>query len=200
MMKNFKILYSLIIVLLIVAIAGVIYFIQSHNEEAKEQESPKYTQVDFLPNLNEASFKDKLNNGEEFNVLIWRPDCGDSQIFIDEFLNYFAEYDEDGNFARLKYNLGDTNFYSLDISEFIGKISDKSTRGHYRDLYGFYFTPSLVHYKDVDDDGKSEVANIAEWDPVYGFESNDYLKWFYDNQLVTPRVEVYHEGQTDKQD
>lgn len=198
-MKKIKLIITSIIIFLIVITVGVFYFINTRNHQSPK-DGIKYTEINFLPNLNKSSFDAKRNNGDEFYGLIWRPDCGDSQIFIEEFLGFFAEYNEDGSFARLKYDLENKNFFSLDVSTFIEEISDTTTRQAYSDLYGFYFTPSLVFYRDINEDGVSDVVDIAEWNPVFGFKPTDYLKWFYDHELVTANTAVVHDGKTNKKD
>ncbi len=190
--------FMALIVLLIITLASVLYFqfgkVNKTELTTTTTKDTTVTDFTYLPNLDETTFKEKLDSGEAFSVLIWRPDCGDSQKFIQEFQNYFVELDSNGNFERLKYDLGnpDKNFYSFDISTLGFSIGDRTSREQYKDLYGFYYTPSLVHYEN------GQVVNIAEWDPIYGFIPTDYLQWFYDNNLITPQTAVYHEGSSDE--
>jgi hypothetical protein len=86
----------------------------------------------------------------------------------------------------------------LNSKVLIDNLSDTDRRMTVKDQYGFYFTPSLVAYKDGNNDGISEVINIAEWNPIDQFNISDYIKWFYDNGLISPSELIYHEGQSNK--
>jgi len=185
-MRNINVLLSAI-VLLVGALAGVFYFQNQRNKDEVE----KYKPYPYINSISFDEFKTKYDNQDEFFVYIGRPDCGDSRQFEKEFTQYFVEFDKDGNFAQLKYDLGNKQFYYFDISEIIESTKSIDQRNFYKQ-YGFYYTPSLLHYKD------GQVVNIAEWDPVFGFEVTDYLKWFYDTNLISPKNEVYHEGPTDR--
>lgn len=190
-MNKINVLLVGIIILLIAAVVGVINIQILRNNDDKDE----YQSFTYLPTLNFNQFKTKYDNLEEFYVYIGRPDCGDSRQFEKEFTQYFVDFDRDGKFAQLRYDLGNENkhFYYFDSSEIIESTKSLEQRNTYKP-YGFYYTPSLVHYKN------GEVVSIAEWDPVFGFDVTDYLKWFYDNDLITPKDEVYHEGNTDKKD
>ncbi len=183
-MRNRYFIAIIAIVILIAALIGVIYFFNDKDEQIKE--------FTYIKPLNFQEFKTKYDNGEEFYVYIGRPDCGDSRQFEKEFINYFVEFDKEGNFAQLKYQLEEKPFYYFDISEIIETTSSYDARNQYK-VYGFYYTPSLVHYRD------GQVVNIAEWDPIFGFTVTDYMQWFYETGLITPNDAVYHEGPTDRE-
>ncbi|QVK18887.1 thiol-disulfide isomerase [Mycoplasmatota bacterium] len=177
-----------IIILLFAAIVGIINI-----QIKKNKEDSNYQPFTYLPTLNFNQFKTLYDNKDEFYVYIGRPDCGDSRQFENEFAKYFVDFDKEGNFVQLRYDLGDNPFYYFDVSEIIESTKSIEQRKTYKS-YGFYYTPSLIHYKE------GKVVNIAEWDPVFGFDVTDYLKWFYDNQLIASKDEVYHKGPTDRND
>ncbi|ERJ12084.1 thiol-disulfide isomerase [Haloplasma contractile] len=168
---------------------GVGLFINKTDGKAEESDPKSF---DYLPTLNHADFKEKYDAGQEFYVYIGRPECGDSIKFNKEFESVFVDFNTDGTVADIKYDLDVKNFYYFNVAEIIPDFKQED-RDQYKDLYGFYFTPSLVHYKD------GKVVNIAEWDSIYGFSSADYMKWFYETDLIVPNNEVYHEGATDKE-
>jgi len=189
-MFNNKMIYGIIGVLIIIIIGFSLYWILNQEEQPQP--------FTYLPILNHEQFQTKFNSNEEFFVYIGRPDCGDSIKFEQEFKQLFVEIDKDGD-VDLLYNLDQKNFYYLDISEIIDSTKNVEKRMEYKELYHFYYTPTLIHYKDINEDGVIEPVRIAEWDATYGFLIADYMEWFYDTGLITPNDQVYHDGGTDKQ-
>lgn len=188
MFKNKYILIGLTIIF----IFGVKLIFTVNNKD-------EYKEFNYLPSINHQQFKEKFNKGEDFFVYIGRPDCGDSRKFEQEFRELFIEFDNEGNFVDVLYNLDEINFFYFDISEIIDSTKNVEKRMEYKDKYQFYFTPSLIHYQDKDGDGVSEAVSIAEWNATDGFKIADYMKWFYDTELVQPNDNVYHENGTIKQ-
>ena len=158
----------------------------------KADEAEKdYSNFTHLQTLNYTSFQEKITDGDEFLIYIGHKDCGDSQLFNQQFETLFV--DEIG-VLMVEFD----NFYYFDISEIIESLSDSDARSDYRDLYGFYSTPSLVSYKDIDDDGRSDIENIAEWRVGEGFYMRDYMQWFYDNGVLNANPNVVHEGPSER--
>jgi hypothetical protein len=161
-------------------------------KDKDNQVEKDYSEFTYLPTLNHQSFQDKLNAGATFYVYIGRPDCGDSRQFNEEFETLFV----DTKVNEVMYGLDEQEFYYFDISEIIDSTRNKDARVSYKESYGFYYTPSLVAYEDLDGDGVSEVKNIAEWTGNAGFYISDYMAFFYNNGLITPSESTVHEGES----
>ncbi|MDF2699197.1 MAG: thiol-disulfide isomerase [Haloplasmataceae bacterium] len=176
---------------LVLLITTLLLLVGCTNKKDEVEEEVKVDPFTILPTINHEQFQTKFNSNEDFFVYIGRFDCGDSDIFEADFIRNFVNYDEeDQSIFSVDYNLNE-KLYFFDISEIIETTKTYDQRNQYQELYGFYYTPTLVHYKN------GEIVHIAEWDPVYDFDFTDYMKWFYDTNLVTPRPEVYHEGVSD---
>ncbi|ERJ13580.1 hypothetical protein [Haloplasma contractile] len=187
MLKMNKLIYSLILI-------GVILL--SGCEQTQEEQNEPEKDFTYLNELTHEEFKAKFDAGEEFFIYIGRPDCGDSRKFEQEFEDLFVKLHEDGSVNFIRYEL-DQKLYYFDISSIIPDF-DKVLRKEYHEKYDFYFTPTLLHYKNVDEDPESDAIIIAEWDPVYGFEPTQYMNWFYDTGLIEPNQDIIHDGGTDR--
>lgn len=170
------------IALLLLVFLSIVLVGCQDKPQMNEDEARNFT---YLPTLTKAQFDEKLASGERFYIYIGHYDCDDSLLFNKEFKSLFVT-----STGKLLYDLDQKHFYYFDAKEIIPSLSDRDNRRAQMEIYGFYSTPSLVTYEN------GQVVNMAEWMPGFGFYTSDYMKWFYDNGLVTPVEQVYHEGES----
>lgn len=191
MNKYYKI--GLIVVLVAVVVLGVYFFMNRNNEENTQ------TEFTYLPEVTIDQIEAKINAGETFSLFVGRPDCSDSIRFQEDFKRMFVEEIDEDNYNVL-YDLDqpEKNFFYFNSKTLIPDLKDVDKRVENKEKYGFYFTPTLIHYEDTNEDGISEPTLIAEWDPLYDFHVADYMKWFYDTGLIVVNDEVNHDGPSDQ--
>ncbi len=153
----FKIILIIILVLSIIA-NGVLFVLYYFETKETDEVLASYSEEYFHYNsLTVQGFKDKVAAGDDFIVIISRPNCGSCHAIYEEVM---AETEK----------LGINNqIYFLNVVEL---HRDTAAWGAFKEEYKLEGTPTYARYS-----GGEQLSTVG-WTPERGVNADDAVTWF----------------------
>lgn len=158
-MKNNKV-SLLLIGLFVVVIMGLGVFSYSLSSKLQiaseniEVEKSNYPEIyDVLNSMTVDTFKQKVADGETFNIYVGRPTCSDCTTFEPEFLEMLKE-------MRLERDV-----YYLNVAQL---RKDEAEWENFKAKYDINYTPTLAVFND------GELSDIVNWTPENGTDKAEF--------------------------
>lgn len=161
--KIISLVGAMVVISTIVSVINVVNLKKERNilkdkvKHLEETYSSVYLEIN---SLTYNTFKNKVNNKEEFYVYFGRPNCSDC-----------SEFDEDLIDILERYNAKDKLYY-LNVRE----IRDNNVEWkNFKDNYDIKYTPSFAKFSN------GKVENIIEWTKENGLSKESVISWVKEN-------------------
>ncbi len=154
-----KLFTTLLIIVLILSIVAnaVLFYLFYEERQLTNSLTDVYSQEYFTYNsLTVQGFEDKVASGEEFIVIVSRPNCSSCEAVYQDVIKYTDEE----NISNQIYYLNVVDLHK-----------DAEAWTAFKELYGFYGTPTYARFNN------SEVVSVAGWTPESGIGAAYIIDW-----------------------